>query len=122
VLLVDDDTAVRAALRFSLELEACKCGATRVDTSCSRMRRSLPGGCLVIDYHTPDLSGSDLLAAPRRRQVGLPAILITGDANRCVRDRAAQAGFREILEKPLDDGSFVHGFARALCGPDESGA
>ncbi len=46
--------------------------------------------------------------------MGVPAILISGKADEDLRLRAASAGFRLVLEKPLEDGALVDGIRSAL--------
>jgi len=100
VLVVDDDAAVRNSLKFSLEIE----GFTVRDYSSANelMRESeiADAGCLVIDYHLPELNGLEMLYRLRERRVAAPAILITSHPNPSVRQRAAEAGV-PIVEKPL---------------------
>jgi FixJ family two-component response regulator len=100
VLIVDDDPAVRASLQFCLELEGFQvrtyaCGSDLLDD------RSMPAtGCLVIDYRLPDMSGLDLLAELRRRNVAFPEIVITTHPSPAVRSRTAAAD-AVLIEKPL---------------------
>jgi FixJ family two-component response regulator len=100
VILVDDDEALRSALKFSLELDGydvatCSSGEDLLD-------QHLPGGhaCLVIDERLPGIAGLDALAQLRRRNVHLPALLITSTPRPALRRKAAAAGV-PIVEKPL---------------------
>jgi len=45
----------------------------------------------VTDYHMPGMDGLELVDELRRRGNSIPAILLTGDPNQHVRDRAAAA-------------------------------
>jgi two-component system, LuxR family, response regulator FixJ len=100
VLIVDDDPAVRASLQFCLELEGFQVrtyarGSDLLDDP------NMPlSGCLVIDYRLPGMNGLDLLAALRRRNIALPAIVITTHPSAAVRSQAAAAG-AALIEKPL---------------------
>jgi CheY-like chemotaxis protein len=60
------------------------------------------------------MTGVELVNRLRRRHVDLPAILITAKVTESVRQRAAIAGFRQELEKPLEDGSLVDSIYGAL--------
>jgi FixJ family two-component response regulator len=118
VIVVDDDEAVRKSLKFALELEGLE---VRLYESSEQLLsdRELPeNGCLVIDYYMPAMNGVELIDALRRRHVDLPAILITAKATDELRRRAARAGFRQVLEKPLEDGSLFDSIRGALaCRP-----
>lgn len=116
VIVVDDDEAVRRSLKFALELEGL---AVRLYGGGEELLadKDLPvKGCLVIDYHMPAMNGVDLIDRLRRREVDLPAILITAEATDDLRRRAARAGFKHVLEKPLEDGALVDSIHGALAG------
>lgn len=103
ILLVDDDAAVRNALKFSLEMEgfSVRLYPTPEDLLAET---NLPAvGCLVIDYRMPDIDGLELVERLRNRGVALPVLLISGRVTRSLRDRASGLGIRDVLEKPLSD-------------------
>ena len=98
VLVVDDDSAVRNSLKFSLEVEGF---AVRDYSSANELLREseiADAGCLVIDYHLPEMNGLEMLHRLRERRFAAPAILITSHPNPSVRQRAAEAGV-PIVEK-----------------------
>lgn len=100
VIVVDDDAAVRQSIKFSLELEGFSV-RTYADAGELLNETMLPPfGCLVIDYNLPALNGLEVLRQLRKRQVRLPAIVITSYPSRMVREGAAAAG-ASIVEKPL---------------------
>jgi FixJ family two-component response regulator len=113
VLVVDDDPAVRNSLKFSLEVE----GFTVRDYSSANelLRESeiTDAGCLVIDYHLPEMNGLEMLNRLRARRVTAPAILITSHPSAFVRQRAAEAGV-PIVEKPLLGDALVEGIRNAF--------
>jgi two-component system response regulator FixJ len=107
VLVVDDDAAVRAALKFALEVDGFR---VRVYDSAAAVLADggLPvRACLVIDYRMPDIDGLELVELLRARQVALPAILISGRVNNQLRHRAERLGVIRVLEKPLSDAALV---------------
>src|SRR5436853_673754 len=87
VLVVDDDPAVRNSLKFSLEIE----GFTVRDYSSANELLNEPdiadAGCLIIDYHLPQMNGLEMLNRLRERRVAAPAILITSHPSASVRQR-----------------------------------
>jgi len=114
VLVVDDDAAVRDSLKFALELEGLNVrlyrGAAELLADADLPAR----GCLVVDYYMPAMDGVELVDRLRVRHVDLPAILITAKATQDLRDRAARSGFRQVLEKPLEDSRLVDSIRCAL--------
>ena len=114
VIVVDDDAAVRRSLKFALELEGLD---VRLYEGGDELLAAgdLPAeGCLVVDYYMPAMNGVELVNRLRRRDVALPAILITAKATDDLRRRAARAGFARVLEKPLEDSSLVDSIRGAL--------
>jgi FixJ family two-component response regulator len=116
VIVVDDDAAVRASLKFALELEGLDVRAYDGGESLLAVGVLPADGCLVIDYYMPAMTGVELVSRLRGRQVELPAILITAKVTDDMRDRAAEAGIRQVLEKPLADGALMDGIRSALSG------
>ena len=101
VLVVDDDQAVREALKFALELDGLS--VDTCDSGAELLRHpSLPNArCLVLDYQMPGMNGFAVLSELKRRNVTLPVILITAPLSREVELRAIAAGVAGVLEKPL---------------------
>ena len=100
VLLVDDDPAVRASLKFSFEIEGI--GVEDYATAEGLVGEAAFGGnaCLVIDYRLPGMDGLALLALLRRRGVRAPAIIITSNPSRKLR-QAIIGAEAALVEKPL---------------------
>jgi len=101
VLIVDDDQAVREALKFALELDGlavdtCDSGAQLLNHPRLQQAR-----CLVLDYQMPGMNGFAVMNELKRRNVTLPVILITAPLSREVEQRARAAGVAGVLEKPL---------------------
>jgi two-component system, LuxR family, response regulator FixJ len=113
VLIVDDDPAVRSSLQFRLEIEgfSVRTYARAADLLDESAMPSV--GCLVVDYHLPDMNGLDLLADLRRRNIKAPAILITTQPSASVRARAAVAG-AVLIEKPLLNEALIEGIRAAI--------
>ncbi len=114
VIVVDDDAAVRASLKFSLELEGLTVRAYAGGDALLADPALPARGCLVVDYYMPLMDGIDLVGRLRRRRVSLPAILITAKATEDMRRSAARAGIGLVLEKPLGDASLLEGIRGAL--------
>ena len=118
VLIVDDDAAVRSALKFALEVEGLSVrlydGPAALLADGNLPRR----GCLVVDYRMPGMDGLQLVDTLRARRVALPVILITGRASKQLRRFAEDSGISYVLEKPLSDGALVESIRSALgtCG------
>ena len=100
LLLVDDDPAVLASLQFSLELEGFVVEAfDSGETLMAQVSLANPS-CLVLDYRLPGVDGLSLLQALRERGESCPAVIITSNPTRSVRQRTTDAG-AVLIEKPL---------------------
>jgi two-component system, LuxR family, response regulator FixJ len=117
VLVVDDDAAVRNSLKFALELEGLNVRLYEGGEDLLGDADLPSSGCLVVDYYMPMMNGVELIDRLRGRHVDLPAILITAKATRDLRERAARSGFRQVLEKPLEDSRLVDSIRCALDAP-----
>ena len=116
VIVVDDDAAVRAALKFALEVEGFN--VKLYDSPQAVLAANLPSrGCLVVDYRMPAIDGIELVAELRRRNVALPAILISARVTKALRDLAARSGLTRVLEKPLTGTALVENIRGALASP-----
>ena len=100
LLLVEDDPAVLASLQFSLELEGFAVEA--FDSGEAVVARSglVRHACLVLDYRLPGIDGLVLLNLLRERGETCPAVIITSNPTRAMRQRTTDAG-AVLIEKPL---------------------
>jgi two-component system response regulator FixJ len=100
VIVVDDDSAIRNSLKFSLEIEGFAvrtfaCGTELLDSSDAHL-----GQCFVVDQKMSGMTGLDLIAKLRAKHISAAAILITSHATGAVARRAAEVEV-PIVEKPL---------------------
>ncbi|HVR98519.1 MAG TPA: response regulator [Thermoanaerobaculia bacterium] len=107
VLVVDDDPAVRRALvrllrSADLEVEAFASGSELL-----AFERPLRVVCLVLDLHLPDMNGIDLLRLILVSAPDLPVLILTGESDPAVRDRALREGARAFVLKPFEEGRLL---------------
>jgi len=114
VFVVDDDPAVRDALRLlirSVQLEV------EVFASAHDFLRAIDGeraGCLVLDIRMPGMSGLELQERLAEEGVGLPVIMITGHGDVPMAVRALKTGAFDFIEKPFNDQVLLDCVKRAL--------
>ncbi len=107
VYVVDDDAGVLGSLRFLLESDGFDVRTFRNGTALLSAVRSTGVDCFVIDYKMPDMNGVDLAVHLRRRDIAAPVVLITGYPDENISTRAAAAGVRHVLLKPMLEESLV---------------
>ncbi|SFJ93899.1 Response regulator receiver domain-containing protein [Bradyrhizobium sp. Gha] len=114
VYVVDDDDAVLGSLRFLLETEGFAVRTFRNATALLNAS-SLPGAdCYVIDYKMPDINGIELADRLRQFDGSTPMILITGYPDGNISARAAAAGVKDVILKPLLDENLVKRIRHAI--------
>jgi two-component system, LuxR family, response regulator FixJ len=91
VFVVDDDDCAREALQCLLEAEGFRVQAYSGANGMLGETKMPDNSCLVTDYNMPEMDGLELVAALRARGNSMPAILVTGDPNSTVHNRAAAA-------------------------------
>jgi len=101
VFVVDDDAAVLGSLRFLLETDGFAVRTFRSGTALLNANGAPGADCYVIDYKMPDINGIDLAGRLRRSDGETPVILITGYPDENISTRAAAAGVKEVVLKPL---------------------
>lgn len=100
VYIVDDDQAVRDALRATLSLlDADVRAFGSAEEFLSEFKPNCHS-CLVLDLRMPETSGLELLRDLRDRDPVLPVILISGQGSIGEAVAAMKMGAIEFLEKP----------------------
>ena len=114
VYVVDDDAAVLGSLRFLLETDGFVVRTFRNGTALLNDVRSSKADCYVIDYKMPDINGIDLAGRLRKDDGDTPVILITGYPDENISRRAAAAGVKDVILKPLLDENLIKRIRRAI--------
>lgn len=116
IYVVDDDSAVRAAV----SLLVSSCGWTPIP--CANAEEFLdcymPGACqcLILDIRMPGLSGVELQRELITRGDDLPVIVVTAHHDQPEADLARAQGALAVLSKPFDDGELVRCIHGAIVG------
>ena len=114
VLVVDDDPAVRSALKFALELEGFNVRAYDGPVALLSETNLPACSCMIVDYRMPVIDGLELVSTLRGRGVSAPAVIITGRSSRGLQAQAEKIGIHQVLEKPLADGALVAAVRSAI--------
>lgn len=116
IAIVDDDPSVLRALRRTLRVRAFQ---ARTYGSAYEFLAALPDGlpeCLIVDLQMPDMTGLELLAYLKHRDIQIPAIVITAYEDSTVHDRSEAAGAVALLLKPLHNTSLFAAIEKACRG------
>lgn len=114
VFIVDDDAAVRDAIRCLVESVGLRAwpfpsGPEFLDACGASI-----SGCLVLDVRMAGMSGLDLQEELRRRGIEIPVIIITGHGDIPMAVQAIKHGALDFLEKPFRNQILLDSINRAL--------
>jgi len=103
VFVVDDDAAVREALRDLIDSVGLR--VELFGSAGEFLQRKLPHlpSCLILDIRLPGKSGFDLQRELAEANIGIPIIFITDHGDIPMSVRAMKAGAVEFLAKPFRD-------------------
>lgn len=114
IFVVDDDAAVLGSLRFLLETDGFAVRTFRSGTALLNVSVAPGPDCYVIDYKMPDINGIELAGRLRKSDCNAPVILITGYPDENISVRAATAGIKDVVLKPLLDENLVKYIRHAI--------
>ena len=114
VYVVDDDRAVRDALRALLEsadfrVESYGSAREFLDTCCS-----LRSGCLLLDVRMPGMTGLELQEYLIAHRIHIPIVILTGHGDVSMAVKAIKAGAVDFVEKPFDDEDLIQRIEAAI--------
>jgi len=109
--VVDDDEAVRTALRRLLRAMGHE---VRVFASAEEYEAiAVEADCLIVDLRLPGLNGFELRERLRTRGSLIPIVFITGDGGPSPSDATAHAGTPTIA-KPFSEGDLIAAITQAV--------
>ena len=104
ILLAEDDPVSRAFLAEALRRLGCAADVVEDGDAASLAAGSSPYDALILDQHLPGLHGEQVLRIERARggpNRTTPAIATTAELDPGLHRRLREAGFAEVLLKPL---------------------
>lgn len=103
VRIVDDDDALRDALRFALEMEGWRVADYADGRAFLTGDAPSEPGCVVLDIRMPVMSGIEVQHAMIERGIRLPVIFLTGHGDVEMAVAALQDGAIDFIQKPIDN-------------------
>jgi two-component system response regulator FixJ len=71
-------------------------------------------GCVIVDMRLPGMSGLELQAALKEREIDLPVIVISGYGDVSSAVRAMKAGATDFFQKPINGQLLLEAIQRAV--------
>ncbi len=103
VYLVDDEFAVRDSLTLFIESTGLKVKSFDSSKEFLNHYDSSQPGCLILDVRMPLMGGLELQEELAERNIDIPIIFISGNAEIPDSAKAFRSGALDFLEKPFDN-------------------
>jgi two-component system, LuxR family, response regulator FixJ len=114
VFLIDDDASVRDSLTLLLSLKGLRTQSFANGESFIATYQPDSVGCVLTDLRMPGMSGLELQAELRAREVQVPVVVLTAHGDVATARAALKNGAFDFLEKPVDDEMLLEVLNNAL--------
>lgn len=102
VFIVDDDDGMRSGVEFLLKTAGFKPKTFNSAEAFLKYFKPEMRGCVLLDVRMPGMSGLELQATLRERNIGIPVIILTAYADVSMAVKAMHNGAFEFFEKPFE--------------------
>lgn len=120
IYIVDDDSAVRDALRLVFELEGYRVSVFPDGGSFLNAVKLKTPSCVILDVHMPGRSGLDILNE-LGAQYAAPVFMISGQGDIPMAVEAIKHGAHDFIEKPFDADTVVERVRDAIAARRRGG-
>lgn len=114
VYVVDDDEAVRVALKDLLESVGLNAETFPSPQNFLKAQRADIPSCLILDVRLPGISGLDFQRELAAANIEIPVIFITGHGDIPMTVQAMKAGAVDFLTKPFRDQDLLDAIHKAV--------
>ena len=102
ILLIDDERAIRRALREILEFENCQVQEEESGVQALQLLEQSNFDLIFSDIKMPHMDGIELLEQIKKKNLETPVVMISGHGNVETAVGAIKLGAFDFIEKPLD--------------------
>jgi two-component system nitrogen regulation response regulator NtrX len=102
VLVIDDETAIREAIRMTLEYEGDRVDEARSGQEGLDRATKTPFDAILLDIKMPILDGIEVLENLKEQRVTAPVIMVSGHGDVHTAVECTKRGAYDFLEKPLN--------------------
>src|SRR5215213_7654520 len=102
VLVVDDETAIREAIRMTLEYEGYKIDEARSGQDALDKAVKTDFDAILLDIKMPVLDGIEVLENLKSQKVRSPVVMVSGHGDVHTAVECTKRGAFDFLEKPLN--------------------
>jgi two-component system nitrogen regulation response regulator NtrX len=102
VLVIDDETAIREAIRMTLEYEGYRVDEARGGQDGLDKATKTAYDAILLDIKMPVLDGMEVLENLKEQHVAAPVIMVSGHGDISTAVESTKRGAYDFLEKPLN--------------------
>jgi DNA-binding NtrC family response regulator len=102
ILIVDDEAAIRSALKEVLEYEGFTISEAPDGETALKMALKESFDLIFCDIKMPKLDGLDFLSELKKEEINVPVVMITGHGTIDTAVEAIKRGAYDFIQKPLD--------------------
>jgi two-component system nitrogen regulation response regulator NtrX len=102
VLVIDDETGIREAIRMTLEYEGYKIDEARSGQEGLDKAGKVPYDAILLDIKMPVLDGIEVLENLREQRISTPVVMVSGHGDVHTAVECTKRGAFDFLEKPLN--------------------
>ena len=102
VLVIDDETAIREAIRMTLEYEGYRIDEARSGQEGLDKASKVPYDAILLDIKMPVLDGIEVLENLKEQRISSPVVMVSGHGDVHTAVECTKRGAYDFLEKPLN--------------------
>jgi two-component system nitrogen regulation response regulator NtrX len=102
ILVIDDETGIREAIRMTLEYEGYKIDEARSGQEGLDKAARVPYDAILLDIKMPILDGIEVLENLREQRILTPVVMVSGHGDVHTAVECTKRGAFDFLEKPLN--------------------
>ncbi len=102
ILVVDDETGIREAIKMTLEYEGYKVDEARSGHDGLDKAARVPYDAILLDIKMPILDGIEVLENLREQKINSPVVMVSGHGDVHTAVECTKRGAFDFLEKPLN--------------------
>ena len=102
VLVIDDETGIREAIRMTLEYEGYKVDEARSGQEGLDKAAKTPYDVILLDIKMPILDGIEVLENLKEQKIATPVVMVSGHGDVHTAVECTKRGAFDFLEKPLN--------------------
>jgi len=102
VLVIDDETGIREAIRMTLEYEGYKIDEARSGQEGLDKAAKVPYDAILLDIKMPVLDGIEVLENLKEQRIFSPVVMVSGHGDVHTAVECTKRGAYDFLEKPLN--------------------